>query len=101
MNSDGLPTRESATKVSRAQTEKTGIAGMLQFCGEALIEARKVSWPDRRQVIKETASVIVLVGIITSCVLAFDFGVAKVVFEPLDKFARHLGGGIGVSHHKH
>ncbi len=79
-------------------TEKNGFAGLLQFATEALVELRKVTWPDRPQVIKETISVIVLVGVITVCVLAFDFGIAKVVFEPLDKFARHLGGGVGVHH---
>jgi preprotein translocase subunit SecE len=89
---------DPAARTSREQTEKTGLAGMMQFVKEALLEARKVSWPDRQQVVKETISVIILVGIITSCVLAFDFGIAKVVFEPLDKLARHLGGGIGVHH---
>jgi preprotein translocase SecE subunit len=95
MNTDG---QTNEAKISREQTEKTGIAGMIQFTTEALMEARKVTWPDRQQVIKETLSVIFLVGVITCCVLGFDFSIAKVVFEPLDKVARHLGGGIGVHH---
>lgn len=91
------PSRQ-AQKVSKQQTQATGLAALIQFIGEALIELKKINWPDRQQVIKETLSVIVLVAIITACVLAFDYGIAKVVFEPLDKLARHLGGGIGVHH---
>ena len=89
---------QQTQKVRADQTEKTGIAGTIQFVSEALVELRKITWPDRQQVVKETLSVIVLVAIITACVLAFDYGIAKAVFEPLDKLARHLGGGIGVHH---
>lgn len=90
--------KQKSEKVREQQTEKSGLAAMLQFLTEVLIELKKITWPDRQQVIKETLSVIVLVAIITACVLAFDYGIAKVVFEPLDKLARHLGGGIGVHH---
>ena len=91
-------TRQQSQKISAKQTQKSGIAALVQFISEALVELKKIHWPDRQQVIKETLSVIVLVAIITACVLAFDYGIAKVVFEPLDKLARHLGGGIGVHH---
>lgn len=87
-----------AERTSKEQTEKTGLARLLQFIGECINELKKIHWPDRQQVIKETMSVIVLVAIITACVLGFDFAIAKAVFEPLDKLARHLGGGIGVHH---
>ena len=98
-HADGSPalSGESA-KHSKQQTQKSGLAALLQFLAEVLIELKKITWPDRQQVIKETLSVIVLVAIITGCVLAFDYGIAKAIFEPLDKLARHLGGGIGVSH---
>lgn len=89
---------KQAQKTSKAQTEKTGLAGLIQFISESLVELKKITWPDRPQVIRETLSVIVLVAIITGCVLGFDYGIAKVIFEPLDKLARHLGGGIGVHH---
>ncbi len=85
-------------KLSKQQTEKSGLAALLQFVSDSLLEARKVTWPDRQQVIKETISVIILVALITGCVLAFDYGIGKAVFEPLDKLARHMGGGIGVHH---
>ena len=89
---------KQAHKNSKAQTEKTGLAGLIQFIADSLVELKKITWPDRPQVIRETLSVIVLVAIITGCVLGFDYGIAKLVFEPLDKLARKLGGGIGVHH---
>ncbi len=91
-----------AERISKQQSEQTGLVGtftgLIVFINEALVELKKITWPDRQQVIKETLSVIVLVAIITGCVLGFDYGIAKAVFEPLDKLARHLGGGIGVHH---
>lgn len=92
------PHSAESANISKKQTEKSGVAAFLQFLAEVLIELKKITWPDRQQVIKETLSVIVLVAIITGCVLAFDYGIAKAVFEPLDKLARQLGGGIGVHH---
>ena len=65
---------QHAHKVSKQQTEKSGFAALVQFVSESMAEARKVTWPDRQQVIKETISVIILVALITACVLAFDFG---------------------------
>lgn len=68
---------------------------IVEFGKGVVTEFKKISWPSREQVIKETYSVIVLVALITVAVLAFDFAVSKVVFEPLDHLARTLGGGIG------
>lgn len=67
----------------------------LQFLHDCWLEFRKISWPTRQQVIKETWSVLVLVTLITGSVLAFDWLVGRAVFEPLDKFAKKLGGGVG------
>ncbi len=97
-NPNPNPGSAQAKKNSNAQTEKQGLAGLIQFIADSLGELKKVTWPDRNQVIRETLSVIVLVALITGCVLAFDYGIAKAVFEPLDKLARHMGGGIGVHH---
>lgn len=82
-----------------AQTESAskGVA-LFKFLSETLVELKKISWPDRRQVLRETIAVILLVCLITVCVLGFDWVVAKAIFEPLDHFARSVGGGIG-SHH--
>lgn len=68
-----------------------------QFLKETWQEFRKISWPTRQQVVKETWSVLVLVTALTLAVLAFDFAIARVVFEPLDKFAKKSGGGVGGS----
>ncbi|MBY0356701.1 MAG: preprotein translocase subunit SecE [Candidatus Obscuribacterales bacterium] len=76
----------------------SSIRSLHKFLLDTLIELRKITWPSRQQVIRETGSVIVLVTLITVAVLGFDYALAKVVFEPLDRFARQMGGGIG-SHH--
>lgn len=89
---------QSARAARSEQTEKTGFAALMQFLLEAAQETKKITWPDRKQVLRETLSVIVLVALITGAVLGFDYAIAKVVFEPLDKFARQMGGGIGVHH---
>lgn len=87
---------QSSKHVREQQTEKTGLAWLFQFLNDVLQELKKINWPDRKQVLRETLSVIVLVTLITGCVLGFDYAIAKAVFEPLDKFARQMGGGIGV-----
>lgn len=71
------------------------LSSLLVFLRETWIEFRKISWPSRTQVLQETWSVIVLVSLITVSVLFFDFAIARVVFEPLDKFAKKQGGGVG------
>jgi preprotein translocase SecE subunit len=68
----------------------------VQFLKETWQEFRKISWPDRQQVIKETYSVLFLVTVITVMVLAFDYAVGKAVFEPLDKFSRKINSGAAV-----
>ena len=90
-------TRSANAKAAQTESASKGLA-LVRFLAETLVELRKISWPDRQQVIRETAIVILLVCIITVAVLGFDWAVAKVVFEPLDHFARSVGGGIG-SHH--
>ena len=71
------------------------IAELAQFLKDTWIEFRRISWPNRQQVVKETWSVLVLVTMLTVAVLAFDFGIARTVFEPLDKLAKKAGGGVG------
>ncbi|MBY0547333.1 MAG: preprotein translocase subunit SecE [Candidatus Obscuribacterales bacterium] len=90
---------EGGAAARAAQTESASKgAGLLRFLAETVVELRKISWPDRQQVIRETASVILLVCLITVAVLCFDWAVAKAVFEPLDHFARSVGGGVGSQH---
>jgi preprotein translocase SecE subunit len=66
-----------------------------QFLRDTWIEFRRISWPNRQQVIRETWTVLVLVTMLTVAVLGFDFAIARTVFEPLDKFAKKAGGGVG------
>ena len=72
----------------KGEGESASSESTIQFLKETWAEFRKISWPDRKQVIRETYSVLVLVTLITVMVLAFDYGVGKAIFEPLDKFAR-------------
>jgi preprotein translocase SecE subunit len=89
----------SAPAVSKAGQEDSDVGIKIQdarqFLKEVYIEFHKITWPDRAQVIRETYSVLVLVALITLLVLGFDWFLGKVVFGPLDYFARMHGGGIG------
>jgi preprotein translocase SecE subunit len=68
------------------------IMAFQQFLKEVLIEFKKISWPDRAQIFRETMSVLVLVTIITVLVLGFDAFLSKIVFGPIDQWVRtHLG----------
>lgn len=87
----GPPSKKEKDELSVSERAE----GIVEFLKGVVVEFKKISWPPREQVIKETYSVIVLVALITCAVLAFDFGIAKVVFEPLDHLARTLGGGVG------
>lgn len=88
-------------KPNKKKVEEPGLgeqfAEFAQFLKDTAIEFRRISWPNRQQVIKETWSVIVLVTLLTVAVLGFDFAIARTVFEPLDKFAKKSGGGVGGS----
>lgn len=86
-------------KPNKKKVEEPGLgeqfAEFAQFLKDTAIEFRRISWPNRQQVIKETWSVIVLVTLLTVAVLGFDFAIARTIFEPLDKFAKKSGGGVG------
>jgi len=66
-----------------------------EYLKEVAVEFRKITWPDRETVLRETWGVLLLVGIITGLVLGFDWIVAHFVFQPLEHMARLYGGGIG------
>ncbi len=70
------------------------IAHFIQFIKEVIIEFKKISWPERSQIIRETWSVLFLVAIITCMVLAFDWVLAHAVFMPLENWLKLHGGGI-------
>ncbi len=93
--SDERAERKSKRKEEKEESLAQTIKDTAQFLREVAIEFRKISWPGRQQVLRETGSVLFLVTVITVLVLSFDWGVGKFVFGPLGEWARHLGGGIG------
>jgi len=90
----------SAAKPKGKKQERDGeptnpVAHFIQFLKEVNIEARKITWPERGLVLRETWGVIVLVAVLTFLVLGFDWTVGHFVFQPLEHWARILGGGVG------
>ncbi|MBK7839507.1 MAG: preprotein translocase subunit SecE [Candidatus Obscuribacter sp.] len=75
--------------------EASGLTGVMQFLREVAIEHRKITWPDRPQIIRETWSVIVLVAAITIMVLGIDWVLGHAVFGPLEHWAKMYGAGAG------
>lgn len=77
--------------------EKKGnqIAQLIQFLKEVVIEFKKITWPERSQIIKETWSVLFLVTAITLMVLALDWVLAHAIFQPLENWLRLHGAGVG------
>lgn len=77
------------------EKQASGLAGVMQFLREVAIEHRKITWPDRKQIISETWSVIFLVTAITLMVLGIDWVLGHVIFGPLEHWARLHGAGVG------
>lgn len=91
--------KEAMNKDKAKDSEKGNasntVRDIFQFLKEVNAERRKISWPGREQVIRETWSVLVLVAVITGLVLGFDWVLGHFVFGPLEHWARLHGGGIG------
>jgi preprotein translocase SecE subunit len=64
-----------------------------QFLNEVLAEFRRINWPERSQVARETVSVLFLVLLITVLVWVFDLSVGKFVFSPLEHWGHLYGFG--------
>ncbi len=82
----------------REAKQKTGglmqqIIAAGQFLNEVRAEARKISWPERSQVVRETISVLFLVALITFFVWGFDLVVGKFIFVPLEHWGHLYGIG--------
>lgn len=58
------------------------------FLKDVWKEARKITWPPRRQVVQETWSVLVLVAFITVLVLGYDYALGHWVFGPIEHFSK-------------
>ena len=64
----------STTKSEKHEEKKHSlIVGVGQFLKEVAIEHRKITWPDNKQVVRETWSVLFLVTAITMIVLGIDW----------------------------
>ncbi len=89
--------KDSSNKKGKDQKNPvvTTVSDFFTFLKEVDAERRKISWPERMQVIRQTYSVLVLVTIITLLVLGFDWVVGHYIFNPLEHWARMVGGGIG------
>lgn len=95
-NSKEANSAKPKAKKEKADGEPTNaVAHFIQFLKEVNIEARKITWPERSLVLRETWGVIVLVAVLTLLVLGFDWSVGHFVFQPLEHWARILGGGVG------
>jgi len=60
----------------------------LKFLKEVQHEGRKITWPDRRQVVQETWTVLVLVTFITFLVLGYDFVLGRFIFGPIEHISK-------------
>jgi len=92
-NTDG--SAKAKKKQDKKDEPANVVAHFVQFLKEVNIEARKITWPERAVVFRETWGVIVLVAVLTFLVLGFDWAVGHFVFQPLEHWARILGGGVG------
>ncbi|HND67353.1 MAG TPA: preprotein translocase subunit SecE [Candidatus Obscuribacter sp.] len=87
--------QDKQPKKNPTEKEPSGFAGAAQFLREVAIEHRKITWPDRRQIVRETWSVIFLDSAITVMVLGIDWVLGHVIFGPLEHWARIHGAGVG------
>jgi len=90
--------KESMSKEKGKEAAKRSLpeslSHFIQFLKEVNVERRKISWPHRDQVLRETLSVLFLVALMTLLVLGFDWILGH-IFGLLEHFARLHGGGIG------
>ena len=100
-NNPAKPSEEISSaepQIVMTRKEKTSPLGqrflkISQFLNEVLAEFRKISWPERSQVARETFSVLFLVLLITVLVWVFDLVVGKFVFSPLEHWGHLYGIG--------
>lgn len=85
----------SSKPESQDEKNHSGLTAVVQFLKEVAIEHRKIAWPDRKQIMRETWSVLVLVTCITVIVLGIDWVLGNAVFGPLEHWAKLCGAGLG------
>src|SRR5690606_32344008 len=86
----GSQNKVTKTKESNKGKEKEpgAIAKAITFLKSVQHEYSKITWPDRKQIIQETLSVLVLVTFITFLVLGYDYVLGKWVFGPLEHYSK-------------
>lgn len=80
---------------NQEEKKHSGLTAVVQFLKEVGIEHRKIAWPDRHQIMRETWSVLVLVTCITLVVLGIDWVLGNAVFGPIEHWAKLYGAGLG------
>lgn len=90
----GAGPSKSGKDPSKNGNKKQGnfISDFAKFLKEVRTEIKKISWPERGQVFKETWSVVVLVTLITFLVLGYDYVLGHFVFGPIEHWAKIHNG---------
>ena len=89
MNDTKTKTKPMPENKSKGKKEeKTGLASYIEFLKLTRIEYKKINWPDRRQIVQETWTVLVLVTFITLLVLGYDWVLGNLVFGPLEHWIK-------------
>ncbi|MCW5821932.1 MAG: preprotein translocase subunit SecE [Cyanobacteria bacterium TGS_CYA1] len=85
---------KSGKDPSKNGNKKQGnfVSDFAKFLKEVRTEIKKISWPERGQVFKETWSVVVLVTLITFLVLGYDYVLGHFVFGPIEHWAKIHNG---------
>lgn len=92
-NGQSGPGKSGPSPKKDAKNQKSNpVVDFVKFLKEVRIEVKKISWPERGQVIKETWSVVVLVTIITFLVLGYDYALGHFVFGPIEHWAKIHNG---------
>lgn len=92
--SGGGGSSKSGKDPSKNGNKKQGniVSDFARFLKEVRTEIKKISWPERGQVVKETWSVVVLVTLITFLVLGYDYVLGHFVFGPIEHWAKIHNG---------
>lgn len=93
-SSSGGGSSKSGKDPNKSGNKQQGnfITDFIKFLKEVRNEVKKISWPERGQVIKETWSVVVLVTLITFLVLGYDYVLGHFVFGPIEHWAKIHNG---------
>jgi preprotein translocase subunit SecE len=69
--------------VSEAEPQRTTRTPLPEFLREVRAELRRVSWPNRQQIVSYTVVVLVLTLVLTSFVWGVDEGIRRIVINTL------------------